>query len=196
MKENIFIKYQNRFYEVHSYSIENGFCYFKTDFIPYEELGLLKKIYLKRKQKDIKKLTLKPSYYEEIDLNSTFTSLKRSLYKIFMESNIMKNQIVYDTYDKKLYEINYIEFKELPDRVSNISNQEEALFLAMVFERYYISKPYVDTGSLLLSMDSYSHEEIEPKIKENMIRKNRMALYPDEYGTGLLDLDEINGLIL
>jgi len=188
MKENIFIKYQNKFYGIQGYNIKNGFLYSKTDFIPYEELGWLKKIYLKSKQKDIEKLTLKPCYDEEINLNSTSTSLKRDLYKRFIESNIMKSQIVYDTYYKKLYEINYIEFKELPDRVSNISNQEEALFLAMVFERYYISIPFTDIRSLLLSIDSYSHEKIGPMIKENISKRLRWAF---DHGTDTLDLSEI-----
>jgi hypothetical protein len=192
MKENIFIKYQNQFYKIHGYNIKNGFLYSKTNFIPYEELGWLKKIHLKYKQKDIKKLTLKPCYDEEINLNSTTASLKRDLYKIFIKSNIMKSQIVYNTYYKELYEINYIEFKELPDRVSNISNQEEALFLAMVFERYYISTPFIDTGSLLLSIDSYSHEKIKRMIEENMTKRSKWAF---DYGTDTLDLSEIKYLL-
>jgi hypothetical protein len=159
-------------------------------------LGWLKKIYLKYKQKVIKKLTLKPCLYEEIDLKSTLESLKRNLYKTFIESNIMKSQIVYDTYYKKLYEINYVEFEELPNKVSDISNQNEALFLAMVFERYYISEPFVDTRCLLLSIDSDSDEEIKQRIKENKIRKNRRAFHPDIYGSGLLDLDEIQSLLI
>jgi hypothetical protein len=195
MKENIFIKYNNNFYEVRSYINTEGFRYLKTDFIPYEKLGWLKKIYLKYKQKVIKKLTLKPCLYEEIDLKSTYESLKRNLYKTFIESNIMKSQIVYDTYYKKLYEINYVEFEELPNKVSDISNQNEALFLAMVFERYYISHPFIDTQCLLLSVDSDSHEKIERRIKENRNRKCR-ALNPDEPAFELLDLDEIKSLSL
>jgi hypothetical protein len=196
MKENIFIKYQNQFYKIRSYSTEKGFIYIKTDFIPYEELGWLKKIYLKYKQKDIEKLILKPCYYEEINLKYRNASIKKYLYKNFIESNIMKSQIVYDTYYKKLYEINYIEFKELPARVSDISIQEEALFLAMIFERYYIIYPFVDTRSLLLSVCSDSDERIELRRKENKIRKCRRALHPDDYGSGLLDLAEIKSVFI
>jgi len=196
MKENIFIKYQNQFYKIRGYNTKNGFLYSKTDFIQYEELGWLKKIHLKYKQKIIEKLTLKPCYYEEINFEYQNASIKKDLYKNFIESNIMKSQIVYDTYYKKLYEINYIEFKELPVRVSDISVQEEALFLAMIFERYYISHPFIDTRSLLLSVYSDSDEKIESAIKENKIRKNRRAFHPDDYGSDLLDLAEIKYVLM
>jgi len=205
VEDRIFIKYKNNFYELKGYSLEDGFIYREIPYTPYENLSWLKKKYLKYKKIKIEEMKLKVSVFEKIDLeDKREKSFKKDLYvEIFNNTKIIKEQIFYrreqhflEKDSDHLYKAKYIEFKELPKRVSDINDKDEALFLAMILERHYISMKFIDKENLLNSLDSYSHEKIGSIMDEKRKKESEELIWNgNNSGVSRMNIMEIRRLL-